>query len=251
MAWFKTTDTLMGDPKVMGIPLNERGLALGTWIACGTWSSQQLTDGKVPAGVVESFVGTISGAESLVAAGMWRRARGAYLFVNWAKYQPTKREIEEKRDEERRRVSEWRERKRASKGLVDAESVTPYVQERTAGVQTSRPDPSRPVPSRIKEGSPLGGNSPKQAPEFAPQPCGDSHDPKRSCGACADARRKGKTADADKERDDNRRQRAADVRARRDREAEAAATEPTPRELIEAAKARVKATVRTTKESTT
>jgi len=74
MPWFKTTDTLMTDSKVMMMPLNERGMALGTWIACGTWSTQHLTDGKVPSGIVEAFVGTLSGAETLVAARMWKRA---------------------------------------------------------------------------------------------------------------------------------------------------------------------------------
>lgn len=244
MAWFKTTDTLMGDPKVMGMPMSERGMALGTWIACGTWSSQQLTDGKVPAGVVESFVGTLAGAETLVVAGMWRRVKNGYVFVNWAKYQPTRAEIIAQRDAEKKRVAEWRANKKGVKPQVDSEVVTPYVQDRTDGVRVPRPGPSRPVPSRPeKKSGHLGGE-----PHISrPDRCEAHQDVDVKCGACAGARRSHEKAAVDAAKAKTAKQRAADTQARREREAEAAAIEPASPEVIEAAKAQVRAALKTTK----
>jgi len=154
MTWFKTTDTLMTDAKVMMMPLNERGMALGTWISCGTWSTQHLTDGKVPAPIVEAFVGTLDGAETLVTAHMWKRIRGGYQFNKWDKYQFSREQVETKRDEDRARKAEWRARKDA-KSQAKRGNVPDMSQWDTDGTSAesalSRPDPSRPVPTHSKK----------------------------------------------------------------------------------------------------
>lgn len=251
MPWFKTTDTLMTDAKVMMMPTSERGMALGTWVACGTWSTQHLTDGKVPSGIVESFIGTLDGAETLVRAGMWKSTKTGYVFVNWAKYQPTRREVEEKREEERLRVAQWRKNRKGASSQVKAETVTTYEQERTDRVQPSRPDPSRPVPSR-STGSSNRGGLPKQADGTnAPQPCGRDHDPETNCGGCAKARRDADKLeaqaikDAETERKRKERERTKAAQAERAAEAERVkaeldanpdAAEDAKRRALEAAK---------------
>ena len=197
MSWFKTTDTLMTDAKVMMMPLNERGMALGTWISCGTWSTQHLTDGKVPAPIVEAFVGTLSGAETLVAARMWKRVRGGFQFNNWAKYQFSREQIETKRDEEKTRKAEWRDRNK-KKPLVDEEYVPDLSQWDTDGtnVVSNTPVPTRPDPSHKEDGKSSGGKSPKQeTSKHPPQPCGRSHDTATPCGACGLARKSAKDDD--------------------------------------------------------
>lgn len=192
MPWFKVTDSFMSDEKVLMMPLNERGMALGTWVACGTWSTQHLTDGKVPRGIVESFVGTLDGAETLVDARMWKRTKVGYQFINWAKYQPTKADVEQKRDEEKKRVADWRARKKGQKPQVDAEPVTTYEQRYTP-VRTDvygSPDPTRPDPSRPDiTNSPSEGKETsvtrKESTEPPMQICGRRHPESQGCQGCA------------------------------------------------------------------
>ena len=171
MGWFKTTDTLMTDAKVMMMPLNERGMALGTWIACGTWSNQHLTDGKIPAGIVESFVGTLDGAETLVTARMWKRIRGGFQFNKWDKYQFSREQVETKRDEDRARKQEWRDRKK-KKPQVKHEDVPDLSQWDTVGTNAAsaltRPDPSRPVPILLRRNSLTRADPPMIAPRLTP-----------------------------------------------------------------------------------
>ncbi|WP_062077715.1 hypothetical protein [Demequina globuliformis] len=217
MPWFKVTDTLMSDEKVLMMLLSERGLALGTWVACGTWSTQHLTDGKIPRGIVESFVGTLDGAETLVDARMWKRTKAGYQFINWAKYQPTKADVEQKREDERARVAEWRARKSGKKPQVDTAPVTTYEQHDT-GVRTdpyaspvpTRPDPSRPPTTN----SPFVGKETSVTREesTAPdiQPCGRKHDAARPCRGCAVAIEKAQAEDA------REKSQAASSAARRD-----------------------------------
>jgi len=149
MAWFKTTDTLMTDAKVIMMPLHERGMALGTWIACGTWSTQHTTDGKIPAAIVEAFVGTLEGAETLVEAHMWKRIRGGFQFNKWDKYQFTREQIETKRNEDRERKADWRAA-RGKTPLVRPGNVPHVSQRDTAGTNavSNTPVPSRPDPTR-------------------------------------------------------------------------------------------------------
>lgn len=111
-----------------------------------------------------------------------------------------------------------------------------------------------------KEDTQVGGGGHLSSDTTQPPPPISSYEPWRcdkhqgvdvSCYACKQAKADHKTSEAQRVAEAKARKLDAESQPRRDREAEAAATEPAPRELIEAAKARVKATVRTTKESTT
>lgn len=253
MTWFKTTDTLMTDAKVMTMPLHERGMALGTWIACGTWSAQHLTDGKVPSGVIESFVGTLEGAETLVRAKMWKRVRGGYLFNNWSKYQFTREQVEDKREQERARKAEAREKARARR-QVNTEDVPDMSHWDAAGTNavSDIPVPSRPVPTRpdpsLPISSALGGKSPKQRASNAnPQACGREHDPADPCGACGAARKSAASNEAEAQRvkaaSDRAAIRAAQAKRRAEDEAARAEAEADPERVAEA-KARALAAVK-------
>ena len=243
MAWGKVDDRLHSTRKWRRTSKGGRAL----WTTALSWCMSELTDGHVPADMLPVLDGNRADAASLVASGLWHTEQDGWYFHDWLDYQPSKERITEERAAaaERQRVA----REKARDKRRDAEPVTGEVtRESQVQSRSPRPDPTRPDPTSLKEGSPLGGNSPKQAAEFAPQACGRSHDPAKSCGACATARREVKSSDAAVERETNRRQRADDERARKAREAEAAATEPASRELVQAAIAKVRA-ARTTKEN--
>lgn len=239
MPWFMVDDAINTDEKVLALDPQLKAEAMGTWVLCGAWSSQRLKDGSVPKAIVTAMGGTDRGAEALVATGLWKKARGGYRFHNWEKFQRTKAQVEARRVDEAERKRKYRE----SKGQVKPENVPDLSQRDTTGVPgvSGHPIPAHPSPSQPLNGlSDLGG-SPKQGAEFAPQACGRSHDPAKSCGACATARREASNTDAAVERETNKRQRTAQTQERLARQAEAAATEPASPEFVQAAIAKVRA----------
>lgn len=81
MTWFKVDDTLHSHPKAAAASL----AALGLWTVAGSWSGNHLTDGFVPDHMIPLLSrGQSELARELVAAGLWRRARGGYQFHQWA-----------------------------------------------------------------------------------------------------------------------------------------------------------------------
>lgn len=154
MAWFKVDDGFYSHPKVLSIPREARALALGTWIVAGTWSADKLTDGKIPAHMVVELGGSVEGAESLVKVRLWSKTRTGYLFVNWRQFQPTRAEVDARRQGERDRKAAYRAASQQPRGSV------PHVsQGDNDGFQTPRTRTrTRPVPvakatSETKRGS--------------------------------------------------------------------------------------------------
>ena len=72
MSWFKVDDGFYSHPKVLAIPRPMRPVAIGTWLLTGTWSATQLTDGRVPAHMLDELGASPEGAEMLVAVRLWR-----------------------------------------------------------------------------------------------------------------------------------------------------------------------------------
>lgn len=146
MVWFKVDDGFPRHPKVLRIPRedNLRALAIGTWTLCGAWSASNRLDGYVPTYAIDEAGGTIAGAEALVVVKLWRKVRDGYRFVNWAEWQPTRAELDEKKENERVRKANQRAARKASGGAaVSADVPAGHI----AGPTTSRPVPSRPDPS--------------------------------------------------------------------------------------------------------
>jgi hypothetical protein len=156
VAWFKVDDGFYSHAKVLSIPRASRAAALGTWIICGTWSADKLTDGLVPAHMVEELGGSIDGAEALVLVGLWRSRRGGYLFVNWAEFQPTRENIETQRKSERDRKAAYR----ASKSGGSPKDV-PTGQTRIPNTPTR----TRPVP--VKDSSSEESSAAKRGTRLA------------------------------------------------------------------------------------
>lgn len=105
MPWFKVDDKLAFHAKVVaaGNP------AMGLWVRAGSWSADQLTDGFIPDHMIASL-GSVTQARRLVDVRLWEDAEGGYRFHEWSDdgRQPTRGEVEERREQDRIRKAEAR-----------------------------------------------------------------------------------------------------------------------------------------------
>lgn len=146
MVWFRCDDRLPSSRKAAKAGV----AAMGLWVLAGCWSSGEELDGFVP----EYMVGRLGGAEgaalasSLVSAGFWfadeHDGEPGYRFHAWAEYQPTRAQLEVKREQARERMN----RVRANRQGTSPE-VTPTP---------TRPDPSiEKTPERKRSDSDKAG----------------------------------------------------------------------------------------------
>lgn len=143
MTWFKVDDTFYGHPKLTEL---EQGScyfeAISLWVLAGSWCAAQLTDGTLPAGQVRKLGCKKRAAEELVRVGLWERTSTGYAYHDWAKYQPTREEIELKRRATAERV---RRSRNASRNAVTDAATNTTTSEARNGVSNASPVPSRPV----------------------------------------------------------------------------------------------------------
>lgn len=139
MSWFKVDDGFADHPKVVELQESPgwKG-ALALWTLAGSWSSRHLTDGHVPAAIVKRLGCTPKDARMLVSAGLWLDAEGGYRFHDYTDCNPTRDEVEAKREATRKRVSKHREKRDCNALQVDRCNTSPVP---------TRPDPSQEHPS--------------------------------------------------------------------------------------------------------
>lgn len=227
MTWFKVDDTLAGHPKA-----RQAGLAaIGLWTAAGSWSSQQLEDGRVPAWYVDTWPQGRKLAAALVKAKLWHApghdcdecpgVGDGWVFHDWGQANPFRAEVIEERDR-KRAAGKLGGLASASKRKAAASArATPRAEPAggvlLAEVPNPRPDPTRPVPSsgHLEGGASLDVPRELPAPQRPPEQCekhdGDEHPP--PCGACGDARRTAQRWDT--EQAERRAQVAAELEAAR------------------------------------
>lgn len=139
MAWFKVDDGFWSHPKTAD--LSDAATAL--WLRAGTWSAQHLTDGRVPYSALRFFRARRRSAAELVDAGLWSDAGDAFVFHSWADYQPSKSQVEAKREATRNRVNTWRDKQRnAVTGALHSDN------------SNAAPVPARPDPTHISTSAP-------------------------------------------------------------------------------------------------
>src|SRR5699024_1847914 len=173
LSWFKVDDRLPTSRKMLRIPRNRRTSVIGLWTIAGAWSAHDLTDGFVPAFMIEEWGGTEADAEELIRAGMWAEdehdADPGYQCGNGDEYQPTKADVEAKREYERERK---RQQRRDRNGKFAGQGNVPNLSRRDkAGTPTVEhrdstvPVPSRPVPSHTNA-QPSVAREPSRFPEW-------------------------------------------------------------------------------------
>lgn len=164
MTWFRVDDKLPGSRKVLSLPRARRAACMGLWVLAGAWCSSQLTDGLVPAYMVDELAGAAKDAKALEAAGLWHpssadtcpldhpdcvRPAGdadGWWFHDWAQCNPSKLDVEAEREAARERMRSARERRRSAADVrpnnPEQSRTTGEVQEQFADVAITRPDPT-------------------------------------------------------------------------------------------------------------
>lgn len=156
MSWFKVDDTFYRSKKVRKLGA-DRLQAVGLWTMCGVWSADNLTDGFVPWEVVESWDPSRESADRLITVGLWSEAEvddeKGIRFHDWTDYQPTREQVEKRRNEARERMRKLRGGSREQEELSDSEldETSDDVRTNEDGTGEERsshvhdPVPSRPV----------------------------------------------------------------------------------------------------------
>lgn len=108
MPWFKVDDGFWRHPKVMDLP----DAAVALWTKAGSWSADQLTDGEVPKAALRLVNGKPKAADALCDVGLWTPSVKGWEFHDWTEYQPTREQVEAKREQTAERVRRWRSRRR-------------------------------------------------------------------------------------------------------------------------------------------
>jgi hypothetical protein len=116
--WFKVDDKLHDHPKVQRLLEDtDETLALaamGLWVLAGSWSGDQMADGRITPYVMRRWHSDWPKfAALLVVAGLWELVevdeREMHLFHDWSVYNDTKEKILADREAERMRVALMRD----------------------------------------------------------------------------------------------------------------------------------------------
>lgn len=148
MSWVKVDDKAWSHPKLVGLHPN----ALRLWLFGLCWCNQHETDGHIPLGVLGLLGGKARDAEALVKAGLWYADDMGWEVHQYLNYQPSKEQLDAKRNATAARVTAHRERNRngVGNGVTSGVSNAPV---------TPLPIPSRPDPVTDKPPSPLAGGA--------------------------------------------------------------------------------------------
>lgn len=156
MAWARFDDRFHGNPKVMGV-WQTCPEAIGLYVMSVTYCSQHETDGLVH----DWFLQTLEPKRSkrnrltsaLLNAGMFEEHSAGFLINDYLEFNPSKADLEARREAERTRRERAKTRKR---------DATQTSRTHHADASVIYPDPTRPDPTRgsreetSQEISPLG-----------------------------------------------------------------------------------------------
>lgn len=200
MPWFNVDDGFANSKPVMRIPRRYRAAAIGIWTLTGSWSAKELTDGLIPAEVVEEFGGTPKLVELLITSGLWEPAESGVQFRNWSKWQKTKQQVsdfraaeaERKRNQRNRkaRPSDQEERQVSRDSHVSVPTGVPVGHQQDSGLPIPSPLPT-PLPTSTHVGGDLAlvdaqdPNAPP--PAHCPKHPVDTGEPCRGCEAARHA----------------------------------------------------------------
>lgn len=162
MTWFAVDDMFHSHPKLAELGTGKRfAEAVALWTMAGSWSALHLTDGRVKTAQLTRLVPyqPTQAANDLVRVGLWETTAEGFQFRDWADYQPTRDEVEAKREKGAARTRKSRRRASVSNdvGNASCNAVTDDVT--NASETLSRPVPSRSLGER-------GEHPPKPSPEL-------------------------------------------------------------------------------------
>lgn len=189
MAYVRFDDGWADNPKLV----QAGPLAAHLWALSISYANRHLTDGHVPAGILDRLVGW-SGisqdgepvtnarlAEQLIAVGLWHRTETGYEIHDYLDHQPTRREVEKRR----RDVSAARSRAGRKGGQANGKQTGKQTGSKPQAtgkhpeqaIAKPHPIPSHPIPKEGTTPSPLvvargvaGGESLHVVPDFDGDP---------------------------------------------------------------------------------
>jgi hypothetical protein len=145
LTWFRVDDGFSDHAKVHALQESRHWKgALALWTLAGSWCAKHEKDGFVPEQTVRRLGGLKHEAEALVECGLWERVDGGYRYHGWAERNPLKADLEAKREQTRKRVSDWR----TNKAVRVCNSVT---REYANAAVTPPPSQTLPDPSQTQE----------------------------------------------------------------------------------------------------
>jgi hypothetical protein len=104
VTWFKVDDGLFGHPKTRAAG----NRAMGLWVMSGAYASRYLTDGFVD----DEFIGHqrmgVRDAVRLAEVGLWHPVDGGWQFHQWEQSNPSRAQIERRREAERKKKQRQR-----------------------------------------------------------------------------------------------------------------------------------------------
>ena len=103
MTWVKIDDTFPDHPRVVGLT----DAAFRTHVAGLCYSARYLTDGSIPTSALRS-IGTRRAATELEEAGIWGRSDHGWLIRDYLDYNPSRADVEDKREAARVRMARVR-----------------------------------------------------------------------------------------------------------------------------------------------
>lgn len=132
MTWFKIDDGFHCHPKV----LEAGNEAIGLYARCGSWVSQQLTNGFVPTSIALLYGGRELAA-ALVEARLWIPVDGGWQMHDFLIYNPSKDQVRSDRAAAADRQKRARERAKAAREAKESAMASHAV---THAVTTSVTD---------------------------------------------------------------------------------------------------------------
>lgn len=154
MTWFAVDDSFHGHPKLADLEQGKHfAEAIALWTISGSWCAAHLTDGWIPSAQFRRLVPfqVTKAAAELVRVGLWIESEGGYRFRDWNHYQPTKDEVESRREGSAARTRKSRQKAKEKSAASATDDVgngaCNALQERDqrasdTSVTLSRPDPS-------------------------------------------------------------------------------------------------------------
>lgn len=158
MAWARIDDAIIDHPKVLEAGEDARDLLIVSII----WCNKHLTDGRVPKaalGVLSRKKSAEKTAAALVRVGLWHDEGDAWRLHDYLDWNPSREEVEAKRNASAERMRKSRER-RAKKGAATNAQVAESLQRNTRATDASVTAPT-PLHSLSKTPlPPAGGGTP-------------------------------------------------------------------------------------------
>lgn len=115
--WARLDDELIDHPKVSlagrAIGKNGRVIAIGFYAMSLMWSNKHLSDGLLPADVLEGFsvyvANPLAVADALAKAGLFDKHQGGYRIHDFKDHNPSSADIKRKRRDDRDRKEKARQ----------------------------------------------------------------------------------------------------------------------------------------------